>query len=681
MDKTIQNETLTELRSHERFHSSNGKRLVLIAEDEMINRELLANLLYEDYELIEACDGGEAYEKIVEYHSTLSLVLLDLFMPIMNGLDILKKAKSDPELKNLPIIVLTSDQKSEVESLTLGASDFIPKPYPQPDVIRARIRRTIELAEDRQIIQSTERDALTNLFNREFFYRYAEQYDKHHPDIQTDAIVLDIYHFHMINERFGTEYGNDILKKIAFKLREMMENPDGIVCRREADTFLVYCPHIEDHSAFFEEISSELENEDQENNRIRIRIGVYENVDKELDIERRFDRAQMALDNIRNSFSTSIGIYDNSLHDKELFAEQLIEIFPKAIEEKQFKVFFQPKFDVRPKEPILASAEALVRWMHPTLGMISPGVFIPLFEANGLVLALDHYVWRETAAQLREWKDRLGVSVPVAVNVSRVDLYDPSLMENLTSLIKEFGLTTNDLLLEITESAYTQDSDQIIESVNKLREIGFHIEMDDFGTGYSSLNMISTLQIDALKLDMQFIRTAFSKRKDTRLLEVIIELADYLSVPVIAEGVETEEQLFALKAMGCDMVQGYYFSKPIPAVDFERFIIERKERTKETSSLPSGSGEHKEMAFGRVAHALSSDFESIYYVDSESDHYVEFSSSGKYEDLMIEQSGADFFADTAKNIPRVVYEADREKVSHAMKKQTMLENRAVIRSR
>ena len=141
--------------------------------------------------------------------------------------------------------------------------------------------------------------------------------------------------------------------------------------------------------------------------------------------------------------------------------------------------------------------------------------------------------------------------------------------------MEEHQLTSDEFRLEITESAYTQDSNQIIDVVNLLREIGFRIEMDDFGTGYSSLNMISSLPIDVLKLDMQFIRDAFRDGKDTRLIEVIIDIADYLNVPVIAEGVETEEQLLALKAMGCDMVQGYYFSKPVPADEFERFMLER----------------------------------------------------------------------------------------------------------
>ena len=151
-------------------------------------------------------------------------------------------------------------------------------------------------------------------------------------------------------------------------------------------------------------------------------------------------------------------------------------------------------------------------------------------------------------------------------------MYDPHLELMFKQIIEENEISTKELLLEITESAYTQDSKQIIETVNALRDMGFRIEMDDFGTGYSSLNMISVLPIDVLKLDMQFVKNAFREDGDTGMLEIILDIADYLKVPVIAEGVETKEQMLSLKQMGCDIIQGYYFSKPVPADEFEKFI-------------------------------------------------------------------------------------------------------------
>jgi diguanylate cyclase (GGDEF)-like protein len=549
-----------------------GKRHILVADDEMINRELLENILCDEYDVLMAEDGEMAYDVIKENRNTLSLILLDLMMPKLNGLDLLPRLKEDPDLKGIPVIVLTSDQASEVESLKRGAADFIPKPYPQPDVIKARISRSIELAEDRQIISATERDELTGLYSSEYFYRYGEQFDKYHPDSDMDALCLDVNHFHIVNERFGMAKGDEILKRIADCLTKTFPASDCVICRKTADTFLVYCSHRDDYTSITDKMSEVCGDMPTS---VRLRIGVYAYCDKKLDIRSRFDRAKIAADLIRNNYSVFVSMFDEKLMEKELFAEQLVDEFPKALAEKQFKVFFQPKFNITGDKPVLSSAEALVRWFHPTLGMISPGRFIQLFEEDGLIAQLDEYIWRSAAETIADWKNRLGISVPVSVNLSRAEMYDPALVETFDKITSEYGITPEDIYLEITESAYVRDSDQIVDRVKELRDHGFFIEMDDFGSGYSSLNMISELPIDALKLDMMFIRNAFDKINDTRMISIVIDIADYLGVPVIAEGVETEEQYLELKKLGCTIIQGYYFSKPVPADEFERFLTEK----------------------------------------------------------------------------------------------------------
>ena len=669
------------LKSHERFHSANGKRLILVADDEFINREVLRAVLMADYELEFAENGEVALAKMRENSDTLSLVLLDLQMPMMSGIEVLREAKADPQISQIPILVVTADQKAEVECLTLGAADFVPKPYPDPDVILARVLKTIELSEDRQIIRQTERDALTGLYNREYFYRYAEQYDQFHKESGMDAIVVDVNHFHMINERFGNAHGDAVLKLIGQSLVSQVNGLGGIVCRRESDIFLVYCPHGLDYAELLERTTAHSSQLDGKDTHIWLRMGVYANVDKSLDVVRRFDRAKMASDTVRGSFTTQIGYYDKELHEREIYEERLIEGFDEAIREHQFTVHFQPKFDIQPEIPVLASAEALVRWNHPEMGMIVPGIFIPLFEENGLIQTLDLYVWRETAARIREWHDRFGFAVPVSVNVSRIDMYDPHLVETLLEVLAENDLAPADLLLEITESAYTQDSDQIIATVNKLRRLGFNVEMDDFGTGYSSLNMISTLPIDALKMDMQFIRTAFSEDGDTKMLEVVIDIADYLSIPVIAEGVETEDQMLALRDMGCDYVQGYYFSRPVPADEYERFLIERKEvaGTEAVQRLvpPTYATGYGKRPFEYITQALSSAYECICYVDADTDHYVEFGPEGKRDDLQIEGSGADFFGEPLQRMLGSVHPEDAMRVDLSLRKEALLSQLAL----
>ncbi len=553
----------------------NGKRRILVADDEFINREMLEAILKDEYEVIKAEDGAIAYDVVKENKNTLSLIMLDLIMPNLNGMELLARLKEDSELKSIPVIVLTSDHKSEVESLHKGAADFIPKPYPEPDVIKARVRRLIELSEDRQIISATATDNLTGLFTTEYFYRYGEQWDKYQPDKKMDAVCIDINHFHIINERFGMTAGDHILQILADRLLEIFPTDDCLVCRKTADTFLIYCPHHEDYQNIVDKIDGIVTDIAAS---IKIRVGVYPCCDKNLEIQSRFDRAKIAADKIRNNYSVPVSVFDEGLLKTELYAEQLVEEFPNAIEEGQFQVYFQPKFNIEGDKPVLSSAEALVRWFHPEMGMISPGKFIPLFEENGLITRLDEYVWSSVGKRIADWKRRLGVSVPVSVNLSRAEMYDPSLISKLDNIINENGLTTDDLYLEITESAYVRDSSEISNVVNELQEHGFFIEMDDFGSGYSSLNMISELPIDALKLDMYFIKNAFSKSHNTKMISIVIDIADYLGVPVIAEGVETEEQYLAMKELGVAVIQGYYFSKPVPSSEFEKFLTEKGEQ-------------------------------------------------------------------------------------------------------
>ena len=388
--------------NNENFHSINVKRQILVVDDALINREILGEILKQDYDVIFAENGLEAMDLIRENRETLSLILLDLLMPVMDGKEVLNRVTEDVDLAHIPVIVLTSDQESEVECLSLGAIDFIPKPYPQVDVILARIRRTIELSEDRRIIQDTERDPLTGLYTKEYFFRYAEQFDNRHKTMAMDAILIDVNHFHIINERYGKAYGDQVLCQIADKIRETILESGGIVSRKEADTFLIYCPHRDDYDEMIEKISEGIFGEESNGTRIHLRMGVYSKVDKSSDIELRFDRAKTAADTVHGNYTKKVGIFDENLSRQELYAEQLVEEFPAALENHQFQVYFQPKFDIRPHTPILSSAEALIRWKHPNIGMISPGVFIPLFEANGLIQKIDEFVWTETARTIRE---------------------------------------------------------------------------------------------------------------------------------------------------------------------------------------------------------------------------------------------------------------------------------------
>ena len=639
------------------------KRLILIVEDEQINQAILAQMLGDGFDLLYASDGVEALEQIKIHKDELAMVLLDLMMPRMSGMEVLKVMKEEQELRDVPVIVMTADQTAEVECLGLGAIDFIPKPYPSWEIVQARVKRCIELSEKRRIIQTTERDSLTRLFNTDYFLRYVRLYDQSYAKKEMDAIVLDVNRFHILNERYGKQYGDSVLARIGGKIRQIAREIGGVGTRRGADTFMIYCPHRDDYTDILAKASEGLMGDDPAAaNRVRLRMGVYAKVDKTLEIERRFDYARIAANSVKSGHITAIGIYDDEMREAELFRERLLEDFKPSLENHRFTVYFQPKFDIRPDKPLLTSAEALVRWNHPELGMVSPGVFIPLLEDNGLILELDKFVWRESAARIRDWKDRLGYSVPVSVNVSRIDMLTPDLKSIFKEILEDYRLNTDDLVLEITESAYTGDTDQVISTAKELRGMGmgFRIEMDDFGTGYSSLGMLTNLPIDALKLDMSFVRSAFGENRDVRMIELIIDIADYLHVPVVAEGVETEEQYLVLKAMGCDIVQGYYFSRPVPAESFDRFLVERSQV--EADLTPA-----LKKTYLSISKALFGNFESIFYVDVITDSYLEFhmGAAGKLE---IRPGGGSFYEDIRKKLLDGVDESDVEKVGAAVTK-------------
>ena len=555
------------------------RRLALVVEDQEINQGILESILEDDYDLIFADNGVEAMEAIEANIDNLSIILLDLVMPVMDGFEVLERVRDDARMRFIPIIVMTSEAEAELRALQLGAADFITKPFDQHEIILARVSRIIELSEGRQLIDATEYDPLTRLYSRGFFFEYAEQVRRYHPTWQMDAVAVNIERFHSINDLNGRDFGDTILKLISDEIREDLAGTDGLASRIEGDKFYVYCNHHDDYHQLLSRLQNRV-NTVSNHISVRLRMGVNPWVEG-LSIHSMFDRAKTACNMVRGSYKQHLMIYDDEIHKRELFYQRLLNDLWQAVEEGQFIVYFQPKYDIQAEPPSLRSAEALVRWVHPELGMISPGDFIPLFERNGLIHVVDNYVWEQAIRQIAKWRNDLGFTLPVSVNVSRAEVFDPMLDKNLTRLLEENGLDTDCLKLELTESAYTDDAEQLIVAVNRLRDRGFMIEMDDFGSGYSSLNMISELPFDVLKMDMRFIQNVESDTRSFRLIELVLDIARYLGVPVVAEGVETENQLVLLKEAGCDLVQGYYFSAPVPADKFEALIIKEKELREE----------------------------------------------------------------------------------------------------
>ena len=554
--------------------SFKSRQNIMVIEDDPNCQEILQNVLEESYNITVVGNTQEALLLLMDAPTTYSLILLELELPDDACIEFLKQRSAQSFLQNIPVIVITGEGDDN-GCYKLGADEFIRKPLNSPDVILARCEHTMALYESKNLVQQTEKDKLTGLYTIDYFFEYLKQIMPLDMGSDRDAIVIDIEHFRLINEIYGRGVGDQILSQIGNYLQQTLATLNAIACRAGADVFYVYCIHQEDYGDLQEALQSMLAKVAKVNN-IRIRIGVWQYVERNLDPESWFDRAKNACDRIGGNFTNSIAFYNSGLHSKHLREERLIRDIYDAIEHKDLKVYYQPKYAIQGDKPHLRSAEALIRWIHPSLGFINPGDFIPLFESNGLIQIVDNYVWNEAAAQIRRWKDEFDFTVPVSVNVSRIDIYDPNLENKFCNILEQNKLTPNEYMIEITESAYSDNAQGLIDVLSSMRSKGFRIEMDDFGTGYSSLGMLTELPIDILKIDMSFVRNMEKHEKNKRMVELIIDIAKFLKVPCVAEGVETESQLQTLKRMGCDVIQGYYFSKPVPPEEFVKFIEKEK---------------------------------------------------------------------------------------------------------
>lgn len=562
-----------------RHYKENIKRQVLIVENELSYQQILGRIVSCEYEPLYASNGQEALNILQNVNYNVSLVLLELNVPKMDGYELLSIMMGDDSLKRIPVIALTNDKTAEIKSLQLGVQDFIVKPYDIPEIILARVRHAILLAEESDIISRTEKDSLTGLTTKKYFYEFINEFDNYNPDVKMDAIAINIKRFHTINDMFGRKFGDRILVKVSKSLKQIMEKYNGLASRVESDTFYVYIASRDNYQEIIFKALDEVASDLNKDFHIDFKVGIYRNVDKSQSIEKRFDDALRALRQNDNSLSNTLVVYNREMHEKEIFEERLVLEFDKSIEEKQFIFYLQPKIDVSRSIYRLSSAEALVRWIHPIYGVISPGVFIPLFERHGLIQKLDFYIWNEAAAQVRKWKEEFNVTVPISINVSRVDLFNEHLVDELLAIVKRNNISVNELILEVTESAVVSDTSVMVENIKKLKENGFIIEMDDFGTGYSSLHMVSSLPIDALKIDMSFIKNIMTSSKDKRMVEIILQIAKLLKAKTIAEGVETLNQVNALRRMGVDIIQGYHFSMPLPIDEFNaKYIINKFEK-------------------------------------------------------------------------------------------------------
>ena len=417
-------------------------------------------------------------------------------------------------------------------------------------------------------------DELTGIYNKQAFYTKTKEMLLDNPDKNFDLLRINIERFKVLNDLFGESTGDKLLRYIGKFLKEI-NLPLCVSGRLYADNFVVCYEAGKGDSRRMINTLQMVADSFAINNRTILSFGLYRIDDKTLPVSVMCDRANMALWKAKGNFKNPYCEYDEKMRQQVLKEQKIINAMEMAIQNKEFTLYLQPKYDI--EKGTIIGAEALVRWISQENGFISPGDFIPVFENNGFVYEVDKFIWEESCRYLRKWLNEGREVHPISVNVSRIDLYDPKLVKHLVDLREKYQLPSQYLELEITESAYTEDPEQIITITRQLREAGFVILMDDFGTGYSSLNMLKDIQIDVLKLDMGFLKSSDYSAKGGNILTAILKMAESLKMQTIAEGVETKEQVEFLKSIGCKYVQGFYYSKPLPIEDFEKLISDTEE--------------------------------------------------------------------------------------------------------
>lgn len=413
-------------------------------------------------------------------------------------------------------------------------------------------------------------DKLTGLYTKDYFYEQAEEMLHTHSDVKYLMLCFDIREFKVVNELYGMNAGDEVLVKLADLLKRL-SIPNKVYGRLDNDRFALLMPK----EYFYEEMfldytkARNLMRADI-NYPLICHIGVYEVKNHQMEASRMCDRAQMAIATIKTSYQKRIAYYDDKIRNAVLEEKELTSLLSEAITEGQLAIHLQPQVDGDGK---LLGAEALVRWYHPEKGIIMPSQFVPIFEKNGMISRVDLYVWERACKLLSKWKDMGREDLYISVNISPRDFFLLDIYEVLMGLVKKYEINPANLKLEITETAIMKNVARNMELIEKLRSEGFVVEMDDFGSGYSSLNTLKDITVDVLKIDMAFLEKSDNEERSKNILQMIISLSKQLGMPVITEGVETEEQVKYLSEMGCDVFQGYFFAKPMEIEKFHEVFM------------------------------------------------------------------------------------------------------------
>lgn len=544
----------TECQSFEQEVLSMPKYEVLIVHDKNANLEFYKQSLQSTFTIFFA-DNTEKLQEILDTENHINLVFLDI-KEFSKPLEIIKQHSV---YYSIPTVLCTDRDFHDDISLAMNSDilDVWVKPYNE-ELFLFRTQKIISM---NSVI-----DEKTGLLCQEAFISRAEKILKQSPQKTFYLIRYDIDNFKIYNHTYGIADGDRLLKYIGQK-SNALANSESLFCRWETDHFVAL---IEEHYLSSKNLIryfTKLKQPFHPEYKLSIRMGLYKITNHSIPIVQMCDKALIAHKSSKTEMSSLYAFYDDRVLEEQIEEQKITDEMEKALLEEQFVVYLQPQYNQATMQ--LYGAEALVRWIHPEKGIISPVSFIPLFEKNGFILKLDCYIFRKVCEIQRKWLDEGLNVVPISVNLSRAEALNENLCDELLAVLGEYHLTTKYINLEITESAYMDNPYQVVSLTKRLQEAGFEIEMDDFGSGYSSLNTLKEIPVNVLKLDLKFLSGNDESNRTTKILSSVIRMAHGMSMPIIAEGVETLEQANFLKSLGCFYIQGFYFDKPMPAKEFE----------------------------------------------------------------------------------------------------------------
>ena len=547
------------------------KRKILIIENDEFNLKSLISLLADQYEIITACDGKIGLRLLEENHKDLALVLMNIQIPVLSGFDFLRKVQEDPFLSLIPIIVMTASDapKTEVVCLNLGAADYIRKPY-HAELIKKRLENVIRLRESSVSLREIEKDSLTGLYTEQAFFHYSRRIMQFRPDKKMHVIVGIIKDFELIISIYGRKKANELLCYMASIYNKKFKY--GLLAKKGKASFL--CLLSDDYKLDHQKMDNVI-NEFTENapiKGIRIKYGIYKNIDKNLPITTICDYASMAAETVMEDYNCDYAYYTDELAQKRIYNQMIENCFTDALKNKEFMIYYQPKIDVITEKVI--GAEALVRWQRTDGSMISPENFIPIYEKNGQIQKLDAYIFGQVCRLQKRILDESKKLLSVSVNLSRSSILCEEIVEQYTKIVRENDIPITCVPLEITESASVYGQ-KVVKVAERLLQSGFKLHIDDFGSGYSSMESLSRLPFSVLKIDKSLIDHICETRVEI-LVNHIIKLSKDLNMRVLAEGVETKEQLDILRKIKCDEIQGFYYARPMPEVEFVEYVRRKR---------------------------------------------------------------------------------------------------------